>query len=171
MRRKINSIISRFKRPFENKKAFSALDLILAMVATMLLASIIIYSMASLEQEWVKGGLNSEANAMVDVIAENRQINDNINAYFQDNLKGYSFYMSDYKIVYTVYNADSTGISEAAIITADKGGNSGNFTLKKGQLVKVYIQSTNETFLTKATKFVGGNVTTDVIGFAEGGVD
>lgn len=170
MCRKINSIISRFKRPFENRKAFSAVDLIMAITASMLLVSIILYTMASLEHEWVKGGLNSEANAMVDVIAENRQFNDNINSYFQSSLKGYEFYVADYKIVCTVYNVDSTGVNVAEVVSVDRGGNPGTINLKKGQFVKVYIQSTNETFLTKATKFVGGNVTTDVIGFAEGGV-
>ena len=171
MRRKIDNIISRLSKPFSNNKAIGALDLILAIIVMITVASLWVYGQACLEQESVRNNLNSEANAMVDVITENRQINEPINSYFQDSLKGSSFYVSDYKIVYNVYDFTPSGFSSSQSVTVARGTQAPTIKLTKGQLVKVYIQSTNETFLTRATKFLGGTQATDVIGFAEGGVN
>lgn len=173
-RKTIKSIIvGKLSKPFKNCQALGAKDMITMCLTTVILVGILVYYMASIQHESVTNGLNSEANSLVDVISENRKITSAIHSHYCDNVDRYNFYVTDYKIVYKVYEVTSSEIKiKGTPKVVLKGGNFGSdIILNKNDIIRVEIISTNETLLTKATAFVGGTGIADVVGFAEGGVD
>lgn len=160
-------------RPLQNKLAIGAKDILFAVYITIIVVTLSVYYLATIEHETTKMGLTSEANSLVDVISENRKITPEIHEHYCDNVEMYGFYVSDYKITYKIYNVTESGITlSGSPKVVNKGGNFGSpITVHKGDIIRVEISSLNETFLTRATKFVGGSGTADVVGFAEGGVD
>lgn len=183
MSRKVKNLLSKFRidelksrvlKPLLNRKAFGATDLILIILVTITLSMLSVYYMASMEHESVTNGLNSEANAILDTVNENRDISAAIHNHYAATLSNnYKFYMSDYKVTYSVYEVTDTSVTKTMSFSVAKSGvfPQAHIPLKKGDIVRVVIESTNETLLTKATKLVGGSQVTDVVGFSEGGVD
>lgn len=170
---RIKKIRNILLRPFKNKEGITIYDPIIWCICFLIVMSILIYQTINMTHNSVTGKVDKIASSMLDAIQENREINSGIIKYYQDDLNKANFYVSDYNITIKKINFNGSTTNSTTLVNCKKGeyGKVGSTKIEQGSIIRIEISSTNETQLTKITKYLGGSSTADVVGFAEGGID
>lgn len=158
-------------RRITNRKAISLMDLSIISFLFLILAYAGTYMFAAVMQETVVMQLNMIANSIVDVVSENRELNEATQNKFKEDIDRYGWYIGSYTIEYSTVEIHDDSINTNVIGTSTNGNSIGEVALNKNDLFRVEIVSSQNTMLTRVTQVLGGSAITEAIGFAEGCVD
>lgn len=167
-------------KPFKNKKGIGMIDVTLYAVVGILVCYLILFVFVYGEHMTIQRSLDSIAEANLDAISENRQINSSMLQEFKNEAKDLNFYLvspgKDFQFNYYQYVYKDGSFSK--IKFSEKDISNGKL-FNKGDVIRVEITygftEDEETPLSRLSKIIG---TTDktkylapLIGYAEGGVD
>ena len=168
-------MLKNLHKPINNKRGIGVIDLIVKFLFIWISAYLIVYMFLAMNHEAITRKTDSVASSMLDMISENREVNNDVINHYCDDIDRMSFYYSKYEIRIIPYSVQSGSLVEGSKLTIKSNNGSHNSIAKtnytKGTIVRVEIISDEDTPLTRISKIMLSTSKARVVGYAEGGVE
>lgn len=168
-------MIKNLHKPINNKRGLGIIDMVVKFLFIWISAYLIVYMFLAMNHEAVTRKTDSIAGSMLDMISENREVNNSIIKHYCDDVDRMSFYYNKYEIRIIPYSVQNGSLVEGSRLTIKSNNGSHNTIAKtnytKGTIVRVEIISDEDTPLTRISEIMLGNSKARVVGYAEGGVE